>query len=292
MFMFFPVMMLVSLLGTVAVGWRAAASRTAEINQDRRDYLRYLESVDARSRRRLSPTAFHCHGTIPEPAVLWSLVGSRRMWERRPDDADFGHVRVGAGFAGPVDPAGSARTRTGGRARPGHLDGTAAADPPPFDGAGSAGRAGTRRSSRRSPCDGDPTVCRSLLRAVICQLAVDAQSRTSADQRLSSIPLAAADWDWLKWLPHHQHPHAVDDGGPARMTYNSLASAEAALSRCGDGARAAAGRRRTDHRPEWLFHRTWAGRCDRPRGGDGVRRRRRPICACVLSDERLAASKR
>ncbi len=44
MFMFFPVMMLVSLLGTVAFGGRGG-TRTAEINQDRRDYLRYLESV-------------------------------------------------------------------------------------------------------------------------------------------------------------------------------------------------------------------------------------------------------
>ena len=42
MFMFFPVMMLVSLLGTLAVGARGG-NRTAEINQDRRDYLRYIE---------------------------------------------------------------------------------------------------------------------------------------------------------------------------------------------------------------------------------------------------------
>ena len=41
MFMFFPVMMLVSMLGTVVLGARGG-SRTAEINQDRRDYLRYL----------------------------------------------------------------------------------------------------------------------------------------------------------------------------------------------------------------------------------------------------------
>ena len=46
MFMFFPVMMLGSLLGTVAMGARGG-SRAADINQDRRDYLRYLASLEA-----------------------------------------------------------------------------------------------------------------------------------------------------------------------------------------------------------------------------------------------------
>src|SRR6478672_6902459 len=45
MFMFFPVMMVSSLLGSVAFGARGGG-RIAEINQDRRDYLRYLDSVD------------------------------------------------------------------------------------------------------------------------------------------------------------------------------------------------------------------------------------------------------
>src|SRR5262249_17261809 len=38
-----------------------------------------------------------------------------------------------------------------------------------------------------------------------------------------------ADWDWLKWLPHHQHPHLVDALGPSRMTYRSL---EEAITGC------------------------------------------------------------
>ena len=50
MFMFFPVMMLGSLLGTVAMGTRGG-SRAAEINQDRRDYLRYLGALEASDRK-------------------------------------------------------------------------------------------------------------------------------------------------------------------------------------------------------------------------------------------------
>ena len=95
MFMFFPVMMLVSLLGTVAFG--ARRSRTAEINQDRRDYLRYLESLEHAISKTHDAQRVSLAWSHPEPDSLWTLVGGRRMWERRPDDADFGHVRVGLG---------------------------------------------------------------------------------------------------------------------------------------------------------------------------------------------------
>ncbi|MDC7234580.1 MAG: hypothetical protein PQJ58_15220, partial [Spirochaetales bacterium] len=33
--------------------------------------------------------------THPDPAVLWTLAGTVRMWERGGTDADFCHVRVG-----------------------------------------------------------------------------------------------------------------------------------------------------------------------------------------------------
>ena len=38
-----------------------------------------------------------------------------------------------------------------------------------------------------------------------------------------------AHWDWLKWLPHNQHPAAADALGPARMVYRSVSEALAAL---------------------------------------------------------------
>ena len=83
---------------------------------------------------------------------------------------------------------------------------------------------------------GDTAAARNLVRAMVCQLAVLHSPR---HLRIMAVvdPLTSADWDWLKWLPHHQHPHSVDDGGPVRMTYDSLASAETALADC-DGAHA------------------------------------------------------
>ncbi len=76
--------------------------------------------------------------------------------------------------------------------------------------------------------DGDLSRARGLLRAMISQLAV----LHGPDLLLIAAVVAETSrkhWDWLKWLPHHQHPTALDDVGPARMTYPSLAVAEAEL---------------------------------------------------------------
>jgi S-DNA-T family DNA segregation ATPase FtsK/SpoIIIE len=45
MFMFFPVMMVVSMVGSLAYGSRGSR-RTGELDQDRREYLRYLDALD------------------------------------------------------------------------------------------------------------------------------------------------------------------------------------------------------------------------------------------------------
>ena len=157
------------------------------------------------------------------------------MWERRPEDSDFGHVRVGMGTQSlstrlvapalpPVeqlDPVTSMELR--------RLIHTRSMVPDlPVALALTRFTAVTLR--------GDTAAARNLVRAMVCQLAV-----LHSPKHLCIVavvdPLTSADWDWLKWLPHHQHPRSVDDGGPIRMTYESLASAETALAH-GDGAHA------------------------------------------------------
>ena len=64
---------------------------------------------------------------------------------------------------------------------------------------------------------------------MICQLAV------LHSPSLVLIGAAVSDcnqahWDWLKWLPHNQHPQANDRLGSARMVYPSLAAAQKALT--------------------------------------------------------------
>jgi DNA segregation ATPase FtsK/SpoIIIE, S-DNA-T family len=232
MFGFFPVMMLFSLLGTLAVGARGN-SRTAEINHDRRDYLRYLESVQhtiskTRDAQRVSVAWNH-----PDPASLWTLVGGRRMWERRADDPDFGRVRVGLGAqslstrlvsselgeVAELDPVTSTELQR-------LLRNRSTVPDLPVALALKTAAAVTVRGERED--------ARSLLRAVICQLAV---LHCPNHLRIMSVvdPLTCAGWEWMKWLPHHQHWRAMDDGGPARMTYGDLASVETALAGC-DGA--------------------------------------------------------
>ncbi|MDX1884500.1 type VII secretion protein EccCa [Mycolicibacterium sp. 120270] len=229
MFMFFPVLMLVSALGTFATGGRGG-SRSTEIEQDRRDYLRYLVSLDTQ----VAETAAQQHLSMawdsPDPACLWTMVGSRRMWERRSDHADFGYARVGRGPRGLSTPL-------------------VVPDPGPPEKCDPVTSAGLRRLIRHRAevpdlpvtlpitrhrvisIDGDAHACRNLLRALICHLAV---MHSPHDLRIAAAvdPLTASEWDWLKWLPHHDHPFALDDAGRARLTFSSLSGAEAALAGC------------------------------------------------------------
>ena len=107
MYMFFPVMMLTSVLGTLAYGARGS-NRTADINKGRQKYLHYIDGVDAEAattadaQRRASAW---CH---PEPQMLWTLAGGRRMWERSSGDPDFCLIRVGSG----VQPLSTVADRT------------------------------------------------------------------------------------------------------------------------------------------------------------------------------------
>ena len=74
MYMFFPVMMLSSVLGTLAYGARGA-NRSAEINQDRRNYLRYIDTLDVGIASTADDQRRSRSGRHPEPESLWTLVG-------------------------------------------------------------------------------------------------------------------------------------------------------------------------------------------------------------------------
>jgi S-DNA-T family DNA segregation ATPase FtsK/SpoIIIE len=222
MVMFFPVMMLASVVGSLAFGTRGA-NQTAQLNQDRRDYLAYLDALDQTVARAAVDQHRSLHWIHPEPDALWTLPGGRRMWERGIDDPDFCHVRVGRGDLplsttlvtpelGPVDgldPVTSAALQGLVRRR------SVVADVPVVV---------PLRTISALTIDGDPAAARALLRAVVCQLAI---LHGPDDVRIGAAvgPALDAEWDWLKWLPHHQHPRLVDGLGSSRMTYRSLGEA-------------------------------------------------------------------
>jgi S-DNA-T family DNA segregation ATPase FtsK/SpoIIIE len=225
MFMFFPVMMLASVVGSLAYGNRGA-NHTAQLNEDRRSYLAYLDALDEAVAKAAVDQHRALHWIHPDPQALWTLAGGPRMWERRIDDSDFCHIRVGLGDQpvctslvapglGPIDsldPVTSSALRRMIQRR------SVVADVPvvlPL------------RTISAITVDGDPGDARALLRAMVCQVAV---LHSPDDVRIAAVVARASDaeWDWLKWLPHHQHPRLVDTLGPSRMTYRSLGEASMA----------------------------------------------------------------
>ncbi|ORB28770.1 type VII secretion protein EccCa [Mycolicibacterium parafortuitum] len=197
MFLFFPVMMLVSLIGTLAYGGRGAG-RAGELTAQRAEYLRYLDTVDDLLARSAEAQHRRLHCTHPEPTSLWTLAGSSRMWERAEGDGDFGVIRIGIGeqpcaitavapdfgSADKADPvtADAVHRMIGNRSVVLDVPVTVAL------------RAGTRIT-----VTGDPDTARSVVSAMVCQVA--------AWHHPDLVSVAAPpgrDWDWLKWLPHQR----------------------------------------------------------------------------------------
>jgi S-DNA-T family DNA segregation ATPase FtsK/SpoIIIE len=221
-----PVFALLPLSMVVSAVVAGRSRGPKDIDDDREDYLAYLaalrESVtDTADRQRSFLIWAH-----PEPDALWMLAGSARMWERRPGDADFGRVRVGIGPTGlatrlvapPKDPGRRVDPVTE-AALDRFLETHATVPEVPITV--------TLLGVGPLLLDGDGERGRGLLRAMICQLAM----LHGPDVLLIAAVTDAPDfWDWLKWLPHHQHPSALDATGPLRLTYDSLAAAETELA--------------------------------------------------------------
>jgi S-DNA-T family DNA segregation ATPase FtsK/SpoIIIE len=227
MYGFFPVMMLVSLLGTLVYGARGSNS-AAELNESRRDYLRYLGTVDEAVTEIADAQRRSLQWSHPPPESLWTLVGNARMWERTPGDSDFLHVRVGVGTQrlsatmvvpelaplDEVDPVTSMALRRLIQRR------SVVADVP---------IAVALRSFSVITIEGDEVAARGLARAMVCQLAT-----LHSPEFLKVVAVVGSSvqgqWDWLKWLPHVQHSQSVDGAGAQRMVYRSVAEARHSCS--------------------------------------------------------------
>ncbi|WP_345001931.1 type VII secretion protein EccCa, partial [Tsukamurella soli] len=224
--MMFPLMMLVSMAGMYGGGGRSGAPRAAELNEDRKDYLRYL----AQTRSQVEQTKAEQHSMLtfihPEPALLPGLAGTRRMWERRPGDPDFLHVRVGVGGqrlatrlmppeTGPVEDLEPVATVALRRFVRGH----SAVPGLPV--------AVALRGFPAIGVDGGGAV--PLVRTLLLQAA----ALHGPDHLRIAVVTPDPEtprWRWLKWLPHVAHPSHSDAVGPCRMVYPDGAALEAALA--------------------------------------------------------------
>lgn len=228
-FVVFPMMMLVSMVLTAVT--QRGRRRGGEIHADRVDYLRYL----GRLRADVTETAAAQRASLdwihPDPDALWTLIGGPRMWERRPTDPDFCRVRIGVGnqalstrLVAPEIDAEERLDPVTVAAVHGFIQTHATIADVPIAVDVSAASSVT--------IDGHSAEVRGLLRAMICQLAV----LHPPDQVLIVGVTGShnrAHWDWLKWLPHSQHPAASDSLGPARMVYHSAEEAHTALAGTG-----------------------------------------------------------
>lgn len=219
MFLVFPVMMLLSAVVSAVSG---RDGRADNVKDSRSEYLAYL----AGQRDNVVQAAAAQHSSLrwnhPEPESLWTLIGGQQMWERTPDDPDFCEVRVGVGTvcaatrvvppnSAPDDPVTALALESFMRAHATIPDAPVSVK---------------LQAPAVVSIDGNPAAGRGLLRAVVCQLAV---LHSPNDVLIAAATNSAQHWDWLKWLPHHQHPGAADDLGPLRLTYSTPADAESAL---------------------------------------------------------------
>ncbi|WP_405179669.1 type VII secretion protein EccCa [Nocardia sp. NBC_01377] len=228
MMMMFPMMMLMSMVGMM-MGYRGGASKSApELNEERKDYFRYLDQMRKDVRRTGGKQLESLRWSHPEPRDLVSVIGTRRMWERRPTDPDFGHIRVGIGSHRLATKL--ARPETG-----------------PLEDLEPVSTVALRRfvrthsvvhelptavSLRAFPAinvGGDPEQARTLVRSMLMELTAFHGPDHVAVAVVCADP-DAPNWAWLKWLPHLQHPVVRDGIGSARMMYGSLGELETALN--------------------------------------------------------------
>ncbi|KGI67084.1 type VII secretion protein EccC [Mycolicibacterium rufum] len=231
-----PLMMLTSVVGMLVHGGRGA-TRTAEINAGRAEYLRYLDGVAAGLAASAAEQHVWLYRRHPDPAALWTTAGTDRRDERAPDHLA---VRVGVGCAvaattlsvpdlGPDDDP-----VTAGAVRRLVQERSVVRDVPVLV---------SLPAVRLVSAAGDPATARAVLRALVCQAAVAHPPDTLAVE----APAGAA-WDWVKWLPHSRtvgtsrHRLSIADGAESvspgeGVTVLAVRPAEpqTAVTVCADG---------------------------------------------------------
>ncbi|HEX6499547.1 MAG TPA: type VII secretion protein EccCa [Micromonosporaceae bacterium] len=220
----FGVSMLGMAVSSIGVG---GGDKKAELDAERRDYMRYLSQMRKRVRRAAAQQRAALYWNHPAPETLWSIAASRRMWERRITEDDFGEVRVAVGpqqlavhivtpETKPVEdlePMSADALRRFVRAH------STVPDLP---------IAVALRAFSRVVLRGDPVAGRDLVRSMVCQLA----TFHAPDDLLIAVVAPEerrAEWDWLKWLPHAQYPRRADGAGAMRLAFDTMFDLERLL---------------------------------------------------------------
>ena len=229
MFLIYPMMMVMAMVGmlTGGIGGRSGKA-AAELNEERKDYFSYLANIRDDADQTADEQRAALEWSHPDPRTLADLAGTRRMWERRPSDQDFCHVRVGIGthrlatrFLAPetgppedLEPVSTVALRRFVKSRSVvHALPTAV----------------SLRAFPTVTLEGDRKLSRQLVRSMLLELCMF----HGADHVQVAVVTANPDgenWSWVKWLPQAQHPTLRDGMGSMRLLFPSLELLEKALS--------------------------------------------------------------
>jgi S-DNA-T family DNA segregation ATPase FtsK/SpoIIIE len=203
---------------------RGSLDQRAQFEGERASYLRRLEVARQRIRTAIADQHRALLWTGPDPDTLLFTARGRRLWERNPADTDFGEVRIGLGpqrsalrIVLPEVPALDELDPVCARALRRFVSAYSMVEDLPVSV--------NLRGFARVRVDGDPNTRRALARAMIAQLVV-AHSPEHVLLAVAASPDRQDAWDWVKWLPHHQHPTRVDGAGSARLFAHSVAELE------------------------------------------------------------------
>ncbi|MFC7432197.1 MULTISPECIES: type VII secretion protein EccCa [unclassified Agrococcus] len=194
---------------------RAAAERRTTVRGDRRDFMRYLGQVRDKVRGAAAQQRASLMWRHPHPASLSNVAMTARLWERRGSHGDFGELRIGTGSHSLSQ-----------RITP--LSTKPIADLEPLSARALRRFIAVHGSVPDLPVSlfvrrladirlmGDEDAARGMVRALVAQ-AVTAHAPDELRIAICTTPERAADWDWVKWLPHAQHPSSQDGAGSARL---------------------------------------------------------------------------
>ncbi|WP_414945013.1 type VII secretion protein EccCa [Amycolatopsis sp. cmx-11-32] len=218
----------VGMLGMVAMGFlQGGGPSKREMGYARRKYLRHLSQHRLRLRRSARKQRAAMEYLHPDPASLWSLAASYRLWERRKEDPDFAVARIALG-----------------RQRPALT--VVAPDTKPLEELEPLSALALRRfvttyatidhlpiaiainGFSRIHVRGDRDGVLGLLRAMLAQLAV-MQSPDDLRVAVCVSEDRRDDWEWVKWLPHALHPERTDALGPLRLVAATIPALESLL---------------------------------------------------------------
>jgi len=193
---------LLFMLGSVGMGvgmatqQRMAARRRVRAARVR--YLDYLAGIREQVRRTAAAQQVASAWVHPAPGALLSVATSPRVWERRPDDADFLELRVGVG---PHAVATRLTLAVTDGAGPSTDPVCTVAVEELLDASNSVGAALTidLKTAPVITINGSRTSCLEVTRALLCQLAV---MQAPGDVQMFLSTKSEADWEWAKWLPH------------------------------------------------------------------------------------------